>query len=243
MESFCGKLTLFGALVAVLAFCQMADASLTFTSGTTLGALSGAHYANFDNLNSSGLGNGGMTIAFNPNATAITGSASGFYAAPYVTDSLNNNHFENTPNSPSAGPDSTQYITTGSDGAVAGAAVTLNFTSTENYFGILWGSVDAYNTLTFSGGASGVVTLTGAQVIAQEGDLQAGGQSAGGTTYVNITGISFDKVVATSSQYAFEFDNVAYGAVPEASTLFAGALMLLPLGVSAMRIMRKSRMV
>ena len=49
-----------------------------------------------------------------------------------------------------------------------------------------------------------------------------GDQGELGTYYVNINSTqSFNKVVATSSSYAFEFDNVAYNAtaVPEPSTL------------------------
>ena len=48
-----------------------------------------------------------------------------------------------------------------------------------------------------------------------------GNQGEFGTFYVNITSSeSFDKVVATSSQIAFELDNVAYNvsAVPEPSS-------------------------
>jgi hypothetical protein len=59
-----------------------------------------------------------------------------------------------------------------------------------------------------------------------------------GTLYVNIsfTGSdSFDKVVATSSQYAFEFDNVAFNVVPEPSTYVAGLLLALPVVAQGVR--------
>jgi hypothetical protein len=61
---------------------------------------------------------------------------------------------------------------------------------------------------------------------------------------VNINStLGFDSVVATSSQYAFEFDNVAYSAtpVPEPTTMIAGALLLLPFGASTIRFLRKAR--
>jgi hypothetical protein len=45
----------------------------------------------------------------------------------------------------------------------------------------------------------------------------------------------------TSDSYGAILDDVSLTAVPEPTTIVAGALMLLPLGVSAMRIMRKSR--
>ena len=44
-----------------------------------------------------------------------------------------------------------------------------------------------------------------------------------------------------STPYGAVIGNVALTAVPEPTTMLAGALMLLPLGVSAIRIMRKSR--
>ena len=52
-----------------------------------------------------------------------------------------------------------------------------------------------------------VDTVTGTDVTA----APSGDQGINGTFYVNIlTSGGFDYVVATSSQYAFEFDNVAY---------------------------------
>ena len=61
-----------------------------------------------------------------------------------------------------------------------------------------------------------------------------GDQGMNGTFYVNINSeTAFTKVVATSSQYAFEFDNVAYSSsmigdsdlvAPEPSTLIFAAV-------------------
>jgi hypothetical protein len=47
-----------------------------------------------------------------------------------------------------------------------------------------------------------------------------------------------------SQHYAFEFDNVAYNTtpiVPEPSTLIAAALLLVPFGASAMRVLRSRK--
>ena len=41
------------------------------------------------------------------------------------------------------GPDTTTYLTTGI------GSVTLTLPGPEKYFGLLWGSVDTYNTLSF----------------------------------------------------------------------------------------------
>jgi hypothetical protein len=62
--------------------------------------------------------------------------------------------------------------------------------------------------LEFFNGNTSLGSFTGANVLANPN----GDQGVNGTRYVNITStLKFDKVVASSSQYAFEFDNVAYG--------------------------------
>jgi hypothetical protein len=82
--------------------------------------------------------------------------------------------------------------------------------------------------LSFYDGATLVGSITGSDVTASPN----GDQSINGTLYVNIdaTGATaFDRVVATSSQYAFEFDNVAFNPdpVPEPMglSLFGTALL------------------
>jgi hypothetical protein len=208
-------------------------ASLSFTSSTTGGALPGENYANFDNMalgGASGSAGPGLSVSFAPIAQAVQGTT-GTYAMPYVSGN-NNQYF----GSLYTGSDNTTYLTAGSDGDAnyPNSMVTLNFAASQNYLGILWGSVDTYNTLSFYANGTLAGSLTGSDVIADAN----GNQFAGGTTYVNITGITFNQVIATSTQYAFEFDNVAYGVVPEPTTLISGAL-LLPFGASTLRILRR----
>lgn len=223
-------------MACVLGLAVQVHAALSFTSSITGGALPGENYATFDSLTLGGVGgsSGSLTVAFTPIAQAVGGTTS-TYAAPYVSGN-NNNYFGGN----YIGADNTTYLTAGSDGDVSypGSKVDMTFGNAENYLGILWGSVDTYNTLSLYNNGLLVGQLTGSQVIAAAN----GNQVLGGTTYVNITGVTFDEVVATSSQYAFEFDNVAYGVVPEPSTILAGALMILPLGVSTFRVLRKNRM-
>ena len=102
--------------------------------------------------------------------------------------------------------------------------------------GLLWGSVDTYNTLTFLDGTDVVGQFTGKDV----NKLANGDQGASGTYYVNINlSDSFTSVVATSSSYAFEFDNVALSSsplkVPEPGTVGVFLLGLLLVG-SAYRL-------
>ena len=93
----------------------------------------------------------------------------------------------------------------------------------QAYFGLLWGSVDqqpnTYNVLRFFDGISLVGTITGLDLATFVGQNPSGDQGVNGTYYVNIisntASTRFDKVVATSSQFAFEFDNVAYNASAE----------------------------
>jgi len=200
-------------------------------------ANSGQNYVTFDalqyNESAKTWSENGLTLKLEPDAKLVTGSVSGQYAAPYLSGN-NANHFNNT----ATGPDQTQYVTSGKQGSAnPNASVTMTFDTEQRYFGLLWGSVDPYNNplgynkLTF-------YDSTGKELFfVSSKDLPPpaiGDQGAGGTVYANIySSTGFTKVVATSSQYAFEFDNVAYGAtVPEpAAMLVWGFLCLVGLGV------------
>ena len=222
------KLTI-ACAVSALAACQMANAALTVTSSVGGGALSGKTYVTFDDPLPSGL-----TVTTTTDGGLVTGTSSK-NAPPYVSG--NNSVNFNTAN----GADTTQYLTSGK--LDAGGSITFNFASAQNYFGLLWGSVDTYNTLSFYDGATLIGSLTGADVL---GLIPSPNTGASGTVYANIlSDEGFNTVVATSTQYAFEIDNVAFGAsysaVPEPSTVVAGALLLLPFGVSTLRIMRKNK--
>lgn len=194
-----------------------------------------ANYANFDNLalGSAGGVSGGVTVNLTPNAQVVVGSASGLYAAPFISNSNATLFGDNT----ISGPDTTRYLTSGSTGATTNAQVEMIFGAGQQYLGLLWGSVDLYNTLTFHFDDNTTQSITGAAVSA----FANGNQGAAGTYYVNINANkTFYKVVATSSQYAFEFDNVAYSRsffnVPEPGSLLVwGVLGLSVSGLSSIR--------
>jgi hypothetical protein len=177
----------------------------------------------------------GVTYSFTPDAAFVTGSSSGVYAAPYLSGN-NGVGFGSGGGNQANGVDTTQYVTTGSTGAHAGAQFTISFTSSQQYFGLLWGSVDTYNTLSFYNGATLVGTITGSQVTPSA----TGDQGANGTYYVNINADPFTSVRFTSSQYAFEFDNIAWGSKP-IGTPEPGSLALLGLGLFGLGMTRRRK--
>jgi PEP-CTERM motif len=112
--------------------------------------------------------------------------------------------------------DATNYMA-----VLGGRSETIAYSSLNSGFGLYWGSVDAYNSLTFFNGNVSVATISGADV---DPPLEAnGGQTQYASNgYVLISALpQFDRVVAASSSNSFEFDNVVAGdasAVPEPST-------------------------
>lgn len=100
-------------------------------------------------------------------------------------------------------------ITTDYLAAVGSGKVTISFSSTQEYFGLLWGSINNGNTLTFYDGTTEVYSISYADLI------NAGGTSAQGSYYVaiNIPG-GYTSVVATGSSGSgsFEFSSISYAA-------------------------------
>ena len=145
------------------------------------------------------------------NASIVEGNLGGVYAAPYL--------------------DTTKYSTVG-----GGQTSTFNLGVAADYFGLYWGSIDGYNTISFYLGSSLVETFTGAPV---ETLLSNGGQTDWRSNrYINFSFVNatFDKVLLSSTSNAFETDNHAFR---KASVSEPMTLVLMGLGLFGLMAARR----
>ena len=149
------------------------------------------------------------------NGAIVSGTMSGSYAAPYNSTYM-------------VAPDATNYFAVPKDQTTLWAMVDFGG-STYNYLGLFWGSVDDYNLIEFLN--AGVVVAegswTGTQAVSPSS--ANGDQTAPSTNlYVNFYDMpDFDAVRFTSTDYAFELDNLAVRPTPVPAP---GAFLLVLLG-------------
>ena len=93
------------------------------------------------------------------------------------------------------------YLSTGG----IGAQITITFNTPQTSLALLWGSIDATNQLTLSGGLiAGSDTLTGSQLQGVAGFAGNGYQGVNGSAYVSLTDTAFTTITLSSGVPSFE---------------------------------------
>lgn len=157
-----------------------------------------------------------------------TGGTSGSAAEPADPTSLSSNYFSTGPNHPST--------------------VTIDFTTwlgtnVVNSLSFYWGSIDSYNTLRILGTSGELLKLTGNQVH----DPANGNQSSAQTnrrvffTFDGAAASQFRKLEFTSTQAAFEVDDIAIDARAASQVPEPASLALLAAGLGALGVVGARR--
>jgi len=106
--------------------------------------------------------------------------------------------------------DTTNYLA-----VLGGGSETIAYSKPQDRFGLYWGSVDSYNSISFYKNSVLVASFSGSDISPL---IPNGGQADDSSNrYVVFGGLSFDRVVLASSQNSFEVDNISASA-PELST-------------------------
>ena len=204
------------------------DNTFAYGNGGYTSPYAGAIVETFDP--SGALTQPGWTFSLGSNYSIRTGDSSGYASAPWWTDPVAN---------PSGSKDETFYLTVPANKSVTPVSATIMFGGAPyNYLGLWWGSMDTYNTLELlaADGVTAVETYTGGTWSAGNG-LQ---EDSTTNMYRNLYGMpNFYGVRITSTDYAFELDNLAvgYNVVPEPTTMLLLGLGLL--GMAGVRRFRK----
>jgi hypothetical protein len=230
------KKSLFSVAVAALLLASGTQAQAALSTSTTFGPVSTQAGAYTIDFGTSPVNNSTSVVGSSaPNDVIYSGTAQG-NSFQYVDGALYNNTslISGIAARPVGAIDN--YLSVGNSGTSSGPS-SLTFSQGLSYFGFLWGSPDAYNTVTFWNGSTQLGSFDGSAVLTPPN----GDQSFSSFFNVSATGGDLiTKVTFASNGMAFETDNHAFvTAVPEAETY---AMMLAGLGLmGAVVRRRKSR--
>jgi len=171
-------------------------------------------------------------VATNPTVSTFTGTVS---AAPGTVGT--------NPDHDTSATISSWYA------ATQGSPITISFSSAQDYFGLLWGSPDGINTVTFYNGTTPIAAYTGWKLSAPgngaqpEGLLPNGltaGQYGGG--YVTFTATSsaddFTKVVL-SEPGSTNFESTNYKSIAAAPEPATWSMLMLGVGAIGFTMRRR----
>lgn len=151
---------------------------------------------------SPGLSNLDQSWTWTGSASVVNGTE-GTFAAPYGLSGRDTSNYLSAPN------------------PIQSGSVTAMLGGEYDYLGLWWGSVDTYNSISFYNGSTLVESFTGSEVMSPS--IANGNQTAPSTNlYVNFMDLGkFDRFTLSSTNYAFEVDNIAVGTapVPEPATM------------------------
>ena len=115
--------------------------------------------------------------------------------------------------------------------SVAFGQTAINFTSAVKYFGLYWGSIDMYNSISLISGKT-VQTYSGAQIASLfTSETHKGVQYGDTAMYVNFAaenGASWNKILLKSTGWSFESANLAYESVASGPVSTPSAVSSVP---------------
>ncbi|GAM11163.1 PEP-CTERM motif protein [Geobacter sp. OR-1] len=211
---------------AILMLAAGTASALTITYSNNLG--DGGYTTPYASVTVETFDNASLKWSWSGNYQIVSGSESGLYSAPAYNNGVSDIK------------DATKYISVPKNVQTNPLSATVtDFGADYNYFGIWWGSMDGYNSFEFTLDGNLVKKVTGFDLAA--GNLANGDQFAPGTNrYVNFDfgTEKFDSITMTSTNYAFEADNMAIGAAPVPEP---GTIMLLGAGLAGLGLYSRRR--